>query len=146
MVNMGIVGKDPDGTAAKGTAYSPPTITNIFRGYMKEAGVDIKAQGYWNVRKEVAQKLQAKSGTCASAACAACPSSSSRSAPAHCAKCDAAAKGESVSGLRHSVGCGMRQDEPTQNAEELSRERLGLLDAGELRELCKAGGGGRSRM
>mmetsp|Transcript_56102 Transcript_56102/g.88937 ORF Transcript_56102/g.88937 Transcript_56102/m.88937 type:complete len:1185 (-) Transcript_56102:208-3762(-) len=34
---------------------TPPTITNIYKSYMKEAGVDIKSSGYWNVRREAAE-------------------------------------------------------------------------------------------
>ncbi|CAJ1394059.1 unnamed protein product [Effrenium voratum] len=40
---------------------TPPTITNIYRrgDYMKQAGVDVKAKGYWNVMKETRDRLQA---------------------------------------------------------------------------------------
>ena len=57
MVSMGIKG----GSASSSSAS--PTISNIYKEYMKEAGVDIKAQGYWNIRKEVAQRLQEIGGT-----------------------------------------------------------------------------------
>ena len=36
---------------------SAPTITNIYKEYMKEAGVDVKAKGYWNVVKETQERL-----------------------------------------------------------------------------------------
>eukprot|EP00928_Gymnodinium_smaydae_P035606 TRINITY_DN25023_c0_g4_i1.p1 TRINITY_DN25023_c0_g4~~TRINITY_DN25023_c0_g4_i1.p1 ORF type:complete len:1193 (+),score=345.81 TRINITY_DN25023_c0_g4_i1:101-3679(+) len=38
------------------SVYAPPTITNIYKDYMAQAGVDVKAKGYWNVVKEVRQR------------------------------------------------------------------------------------------
>ncbi|CAK9048236.1 unnamed protein product [Durusdinium trenchii] len=35
---------------------TPPTITNIYRDFMKQAGVDVKSKGYWNVMKETRER------------------------------------------------------------------------------------------
>jgi len=43
------------------SSYAPPTITNIYKDYMKEAGVNIKACGYSNVRREAAQRSSSSS-------------------------------------------------------------------------------------
>lgn len=42
---------------------TPPTITNIYRDFMKQAGVDVKSKGYWNVMKETRERLQGASSS-----------------------------------------------------------------------------------
>lgn len=48
------------------SSSAPPTITNIYKEYMKQAGVDITSKGYWNVQREANQK--AKGGGSSSSA------------------------------------------------------------------------------
>jgi len=61
MQNMGIGGK-----ASASSVYAPPTITNIYKDYMKQAGVDVKANGYWNIMKETANRNKASSSSSSS--------------------------------------------------------------------------------
>lgn len=56
MQSMGIGGGSTSSSSS--SSYKTPTITNIYRDYMKEAGVDIKGAGYWNVMREARQKMQ----------------------------------------------------------------------------------------
>eukprot|EP00929_Paragymnodinium_shiwhaense_P111907 TRINITY_DN80181_c0_g1_i1.p1 TRINITY_DN80181_c0_g1~~TRINITY_DN80181_c0_g1_i1.p1 ORF type:complete len:1235 (+),score=360.93 TRINITY_DN80181_c0_g1_i1:185-3889(+) len=46
------------GSGSSSSSYAPPTITNIYKDYMKEAGHDVKAKGYWNVVRESKQFMQ----------------------------------------------------------------------------------------
>lgn len=56
MVTMGITKEQlPD------KKYTPPTITNIYKDYMDQAGIKVKAKGYWGVMKETSQRLKAQS-------------------------------------------------------------------------------------
>ncbi|CAE7019970.1 rhp16 [Symbiodinium sp. KB8] len=55
MQSMGI-----GNSSSSSSKEAPPTITNIYRDFMKQAGVDVKAKGYWNVMKETRDRLQAK--------------------------------------------------------------------------------------
>lgn len=63
MTNMGI-GSD----APTSSVYAPPTITNMYREYMREAGVDVKAKGYFNVMKENAERMKDKGTSSSSTA------------------------------------------------------------------------------
>eukprot|EP00930_Biecheleria_cincta_P105906 TRINITY_DN98_c1_g1_i1.p1 TRINITY_DN98_c1_g1~~TRINITY_DN98_c1_g1_i1.p1 ORF type:complete len:1206 (-),score=311.60 TRINITY_DN98_c1_g1_i1:59-3676(-) len=62
MQSMGI------GTQSSSSSSSspPPTITNIYKDYMKQAGVDVKAKGYWNVVKETRQRVYGSSSSSSS--------------------------------------------------------------------------------
>ncbi|CAE7616604.1 rhp16 [Symbiodinium natans] len=64
MQSMGI----GNASTSSSSKDSPPTITNIYRDFMKQAGVDVKAKGYWNVMKETRDRLQAKSSSSSSKA------------------------------------------------------------------------------
>lgn len=66
MQSMGI-GKWQSSGSSSSSSSSTPTITNIYRDYMKEAGVDVKSKGYWNVQREASQQLQQMRGANASA-------------------------------------------------------------------------------
>ncbi|CAE8724276.1 unnamed protein product, partial [Polarella glacialis] len=68
MITMGIGQKE-----SSGSGYSPPTITNIYKDYMKQAGNDVKANGFWNVQKENRERAQGASSSSSA--------SSSKSAP-----------------------------------------------------------------
>jgi DNA repair protein RAD16 len=85
--------------ASSSSHYAPPTITNIYKDYMKQAGHDIKASGYWNVRREAAALAKSREG-----------STSSSSKP------------------------------PKNEGDDLSRERLAILDRQDLQALCKVRG------
>jgi DNA repair protein RAD16 len=54
--------------ANKNSVYAPPTITNIYKDYMSQAGVEIKASGYWNVRREAAERNSGASSSSSSKA------------------------------------------------------------------------------
>eukprot|EP00933_Yihiella_yeosuensis_P042464 TRINITY_DN37055_c0_g1_i1.p1 TRINITY_DN37055_c0_g1~~TRINITY_DN37055_c0_g1_i1.p1 ORF type:complete len:1176 (-),score=294.54 TRINITY_DN37055_c0_g1_i1:157-3684(-) len=56
-------------SSSSSSSYAPPTITNIYRDYMQQAGVDVKAKGYWNVNKEIRERMSGSSSS---------PSSSSK--------------------------------------------------------------------
>jgi len=43
---------------ASSSTDTPPTITNIYRDFMKQAGVTVKSKGYWNVMKETQERLK----------------------------------------------------------------------------------------
>eukprot|EP00931_Biecheleriopsis_adriatica_P089973 TRINITY_DN64028_c0_g1_i1.p1 TRINITY_DN64028_c0_g1~~TRINITY_DN64028_c0_g1_i1.p1 ORF type:complete len:1219 (+),score=284.44 TRINITY_DN64028_c0_g1_i1:79-3657(+) len=61
MQTMGI------GSASSSSSSStPPTITNIYKDYMKQAGHDVKAKGYWNVMRETQQRLKGGSASSSS--------------------------------------------------------------------------------
>lgn len=48
---------------AANSVYAPPTITNIYKDYMKRAGHDIKAAGYWNVQREASGRASSSSSS-----------------------------------------------------------------------------------
>mmetsp|Transcript_19582 Transcript_19582/g.54783 ORF Transcript_19582/g.54783 Transcript_19582/m.54783 type:complete len:1214 (+) Transcript_19582:82-3723(+) len=58
MTTMGI----GQGGSSSSSSYAPPTISNIFKDYMKEAGVDIKSKGYWGIRNEVQERMKGAGG------------------------------------------------------------------------------------
>lgn len=43
---------------ASSSTDTPPTITNIYRDFMQQAGVTVKSKGYWNVMKETQERLK----------------------------------------------------------------------------------------
>jgi len=104
MVSMGI-GQQ---SKSSSSSYTPPTITNIYKDYMKQAGVDVKAKGYWNVMREARERVL----------------------------------GENASSLPSSSSSASSSAPPALKSaeEDLSRERLGLLDKGELQDLCEKRG------
>mmetsp|Transcript_98335 Transcript_98335/g.194890 ORF Transcript_98335/g.194890 Transcript_98335/m.194890 type:complete len:1264 (-) Transcript_98335:250-4041(-) len=52
MRTMGI-GQDGDTST-----YATPTITNIYKDFMKQAGVEVQAKGYWGVMKEARERMR----------------------------------------------------------------------------------------
>lgn len=64
MQSMGI--GTQSSSSASSSSSAPPTITNIYKDYMKQAGVDVKAKGYWNVVKEARQRVSGSSSSSSS--------------------------------------------------------------------------------
>lgn len=61
MQSMGI-----GNSKASSSTDAPPTITNIYRDFMKQAGVTVKSKGYWNVMKETQERLKGSSSSSSS--------------------------------------------------------------------------------